>query len=530
MSQPANVTVAALDLPGTELNSGDGINGTTTANMDSESLLIRNIVSYVGASVAIAGILLTLLSYIGYRKFHIKRPHIIMVNLCICLFLYYLAYLISNHERQTTGDSGNVCLFGAIVCHFSVLAAWFWLFVYWMLILVMFRRPMGGHISHFFIKASIPAYGISLGIAIICAAVATQHVGGIHGGEYYGPQCFVHKLYQWGGTMVPVGMTFIGMLIIFGMILHGVFFAKQNERLQNSSSRRNVKMHFIRLTVITVLLAIVIISSCFDQREPSEKELGGIIVFSAGSSILGLSLMVLFCLHHEEIRSHWVSVIRGDDSQIRKHSINRNKYEVGGDLPSSRKSSTLMGNHPSVYIESYEDERKSSTYRIVAKEDTDMSTLGLIQIPGTPSPGRNHDSNAEKYNDSAKVRRKKSDASSKTRHIVSTNNNETPPTSPRSPDDKSGTGTKSRKKKSRSVSTPPVSPVQKRPKSAKRQMTSDHLPTENKPTSPTNGPPTEGKRKNSKRGNSSHRLSKSRFLRKSESTLDEDTVQLTDFK
>lgn len=238
--------------------------------------------------------------------------------------------------------------------------------------------------------------------------------------------------------------------------------------------------------------------------------------------------MVLFCLHHEEIRSHWVSVIRGDDSQIRKHSVNRSKYEVSADVSSSRKSSTLTAKHPSVYIESYEDERKSSTYRIVAKEDTDMSTLGLIQIPGTPCPARLQETNGEKQNEGAKVRRKKSDASAKSKHISPLNNNDLPPTSPKEFDAKHET--KSRKKKTRSTSTPPVSPVSKRPKSAKRQMTSGDIQTGNSASSPTNEAPKEGKRKNSKRGNSSHRLSRSRFTRKSESTLDEDTVQLTDFK
>lgn len=51
---------------------------------------------------------------------------------------------------------------------------------------------------------------------------------------------------------------------------------------------------------------------------------------------------------------------------------------------------------------------------MVAKEDTDMSTLGLIQIPGTPSVGRGREMTSEKLsNEKSKVRRKKSDASSK---------------------------------------------------------------------------------------------------------------------
>lgn len=165
-----------------------------------------------------------------------------------------------------------------------------------------------------------------------------------------------------------------------------------------------------------------------------------------------------------------------------------------------------------------------------------MSTLGLIQIPGTPSPNRLHDTNDESADaGNAKVRRKRSDASSRTKRLTpkSIGDDEKEPLTPKSDDahfealkDKSDTWTKSKKqRKTRSTSTPPPTP--RKDKSAKRQKSVEDMAKHSNTTGRNGTQHHHSEKKHAKRSNSGNKMT-TRFTKKSTSTP-EDTVQLTDF-
>ena len=95
-------------------------------------------------------------------------------------FVILQPFLIFKEFEKCT----NFFIAGAVLLHFASLASWFWILVYWILVLVMLRRPVGGHISHFFIKAAIPSYLVPLVITTACLVAA--HANGEMKDAYYG--------------------------------------------------------------------------------------------------------------------------------------------------------------------------------------------------------------------------------------------------------------------------------------------------------------------------------------------------------
>ncbi|XP_076821466.1 adhesion G-protein coupled receptor G2-like isoform X1 [Clavelina lepadiformis] len=365
---------------------------------DDENERVLSIITYVGAAVSIVGILLTLFSYMGYRKFSVKRTHIVVVNLCMSLLLYFISFIISNSARQHTTMDKHVkdhsaCIAGAFLCHLGVLSSWFWAISYWALLVVMYKRPLGGHINNFFFKTALPSYGISLVFAAGSIIVA-HALGDLDESShaYFSDRCFVANNYLYVGLLLPFLLPAAPMIGMFIYLARGVM--KNEQR-----NIQRVKSHLIKISIITVVFTVAVVLSVIivpELREyGSTANLIAVACFTAGSTALGLLLMFFFCIHQKEIRSHWMAVVTGNDS-IHHRSMSKGTMEALGIRRSSHKRS--VGNNCSIPIEvTDESERKLSTIRILPKDDMDMSTLGLIQIPGTPSP--EHD--AERMNGTA---------------------------------------------------------------------------------------------------------------------------------
>jgi len=355
---------------------------------------VIEIITYACSGVSIASILLTLLSYIGYRKFNVKRPHIIMVNLCISLLVYFVSYAISNPSRHLVVDvnSANysidlLCILGAFFCHLSLLSVWLWLTAYWFILLIMYRKPMGGHVSHFVFKSSIPCYGIPICFAVVGIIVA-YFAGDIKfSGDlgYATNACFVGNYYLYFGLILPFTISTIPVVVIFVSVIRGLYHAKSEKSTQlqqKLNELHRVKSHLIRLSVITFLTALLILDSAIipvvKRMNHKGKIFSLVILFSAVSIGLGVLLLYLFCIRQKDIRDYWIEMVLGSKSSLRNRSFTHN---IG-----SLKKRRSLGRKDSYRMHNNEDEIKRPGYKIVAKQDTDLTSLNIDQIPGTPNP------------------------------------------------------------------------------------------------------------------------------------------------
>nr|XP_002123529.1 adhesion G-protein coupled receptor G2-like [Ciona intestinalis]BBC53700.1 neurotensin-like peptide 2 receptor [Ciona intestinalis] len=386
-----NTTEYRINVGTTVENHSNSSNGENIATVQNYSTML--IVTYIGASISIIGILLTLMAYIGYKKFQVKRTHIVMVNLCVCYIVYFVSYLISNNHRHhyefetlETIVEHPMCVAGAFLGHLGMLGAWFWLTAYWFILLVMFKKPMGGHISRFFLKSALPAYGITFAIAIICLVVSftRKEIYTVYSSEL----CFLKGNYLNMGVILPSSLLLVVDVVILMYVSYGMVWVKPNGRFQRLGSLQRIKVHLYKLSVITMLTAIMIIGTAVIPairiEGNTKAHLISVIVFTLLSSALGIVLMILFCLHQDEIRAHWMAIILGKKDPAPHKSTYRGKMDVDGNfIGTMKREESYYGNGDLVG-----GERQRSTYRMVAKDDTDMTTLGLIQIPGTPSNAR----------------------------------------------------------------------------------------------------------------------------------------------
>nr|XP_039270039.1 uncharacterized protein LOC120344796 isoform X3 [Styela clava] len=123
-------------------------------------------VLYIGGGLSIVSCLIALFTYASSRKFRVKRPHMITINLCISLIIFYIGIVMSVASMDVSNiysiNPSKSCIAAASLFQLGLLFAWTWATVHWAYLTYSVHKIAAPHISHFVIKITLPAYGFPI--------------------------------------------------------------------------------------------------------------------------------------------------------------------------------------------------------------------------------------------------------------------------------------------------------------------------------------------------------------------------------
>ncbi|XP_030850238.1 adhesion G-protein coupled receptor G6 [Strongylocentrotus purpuratus] len=256
---------------------------------------VFGILSYIGCSLSIVGLLVTLAVYGTDR--HIR----ILMCLCITLLFLYVFFIIMTALDRYPGEpevGPGLCGVIAAVLHFTTLSSMSWMGVEGINMFLMVVRVMDSYIPLFMMKASTIAWGIPAAIVILTGVISRQNYAN---SDY----CFLQKWPLVGGLLIPMAFILALNLIIFALVMRRLMRIKSGGR--NASELKSEARHEImrRLTNgigVLLLLGLTWLVGYFTVIE--QLNLAVHVIFILLNSLQGFFIFVFYVLRQPQSRAH----------------------------------------------------------------------------------------------------------------------------------------------------------------------------------------------------------------------------------
>nr|XP_039270037.1 adhesion G-protein coupled receptor G7-like isoform X1 [Styela clava] len=304
-------------------------------------------VLYIGGGLSIVSCLIALFTYASSRKFRVKRPHMITINLCISLIIFYIGIVMSVASMDVSNiysiNPSKSCIAAASLFQLGLLFAWTWATVHWAYLTYSVHKIAAPHISHFVIKITLPAYGFPI---ILTGSILVTNSAWDN--AYISAQTCFFRL----GQPLTAVINFLYLVTCFAIMASCIGYCIgrltcRDDKNHVASTRLRIKGSVTRLAVITTgVIAISILefirSGVVEAYSDTWFEVFNGIVLGAAGIIVSVGLTLrskefrLYLVKHSQST---VSVRRIVNNFSRKGRKSSQKSRSRNPSSSSIKSS-----------------------------------------------------------------------------------------------------------------------------------------------------------------------------------------------
>ncbi|KAL8588189.1 hypothetical protein ACOMHN_063585 [Nucella lapillus] len=277
---------------------------------------ILSVISFIGCGLSLLALLLTLLTYIFFRKLRRDNPSKILINLCIALLLSNLVYVAGMHPYAL--DNLASCKTVAVLLHFSLLAALCWMaveafYMYQALVLV-FKT----YYTNFLLKCSLIGWGIPALIVILTLSI--NHT------ENYGPlltgMCWLKTVPFYAAFVGPVGVILFINFTVFALVLRQILGLSSERKTKRTTDTFSVTQQLRGATGVAILLGLTWIFAIFAIGSASVPLY---YLFAIFNTLQGVWIFVFYCLMKREARSAWMKVMSSFPTTADKASVSTSR-------------------------------------------------------------------------------------------------------------------------------------------------------------------------------------------------------------
>ncbi|XP_038077215.1 adhesion G-protein coupled receptor G6-like [Patiria miniata] len=270
------------------------------------SSVALDVISKTICGVSIVAVIVTVGTFLAFKKFRSKRPQRILLSLCFALLGMYLFFL-AGIEASPCGVS---CGIVAVLIHYFTLAAMFWMAVEAVNLYLLLVKVTNANVSHFMIKASLAGWGLPLLVVIIIlAADYTQYSDNKH--------CFLkpgNAFYF--GLLLPIGLVLLFNFVIFALVMRTL--TCQAKYMGSKSTRQQTVQRLQNAVAISLLLGLTWIFGLMSAIKASTFAFQ--LLFAICNSAQGLLIFLLFCARQREIREAWLPFLRRIPNRLYRRS------------------------------------------------------------------------------------------------------------------------------------------------------------------------------------------------------------------
>ncbi|XP_072026508.1 uncharacterized protein [Amphiura filiformis] len=303
---------------------------TLTATQDK----ILEVLSYVGCSLSILGIIATTISYISNRKLRAKQPNKILLNLCCALLGLYIVFIVMiavDTERYVAELGLISCSILAATLQYFTLASLAWMGIEGVNMYLLFIKVVDSYVQRFMLKACLFAWGLP---AIVVGATigATRENYLVEDRDF----CFLQQVALIAGVLIPIAVIIIFNTVVFILVLRRLS-ARVPGRSRKLKRKHETRRRFMNALCILFLmgltwsigyLTIIGVTSFFTQ-----------LLFCVCNSMQGYAIFMLYVVRQPEAREVWTSTFRLRSSSRGAKS--------SSDFSSSRSNGTGAKSKPS---------------------------------------------------------------------------------------------------------------------------------------------------------------------------------------
>ncbi|XP_076815639.1 adhesion G-protein coupled receptor G7-like isoform X1 [Clavelina lepadiformis] len=301
------------------------------------------IASQVGLIICVLSLLLTILFFLLLPDLRRIRSADIHINLCLCLLLAYLVFLIGIEFTEPR----ELCVSIAAVIHYFLLASWGWMAVE---SITMFRTFVTSFNRHNVVQARKVAVAVYLITGLVVFATMalsvllwqqddTECVKHDKWSSYVGDgYCWLNGPGLYFGFLLIIGIIFIGNVIMAVLVIRAITCGRTKI---NSSIEEPPMVQVLRAILVAVLMGmtwVFAIPVVVVQEE--ETRLAFAWLFTIFASLQGLFMFYFFCLRRKEVRRIWINACR----RLMGKPALQNTTDTTGNGVTRRSTSTMEYN------------------------------------------------------------------------------------------------------------------------------------------------------------------------------------------
>ncbi|OWF51985.1 G-protein coupled receptor 126 [Mizuhopecten yessoensis] len=318
----------------------------TGGGISDENRLAMSIISYVGCSISLFSLLLTLFTYCLFKKLRSSNPSKILINLCIALIAVNVIFILG--QQAYALDNSAACKVVAVLLHYFLLSAMTWMAVEAFYMYLALVKIFNTYIRRFLIKCCLVGWGIPLVVVVVTL--------GINKTDNYGRQpgdiCWLDPIPFYSAFLAPVLLILILNTIAFVMVTRQLFGMSSKKITKSDKSSTLSRLR--GAVGVVILLGLTWVFAVF-----AVGGTGGIIVqylFTIFNSLQGLFIFIFYCFLHKEARKHWARTLPCCDASNEKGSTQTSREEKGkkytagynsSSSPSSRNGTASSGDFSS---------------------------------------------------------------------------------------------------------------------------------------------------------------------------------------
>ncbi|XP_002735776.3 adhesion G-protein coupled receptor G6-like [Saccoglossus kowalevskii] len=266
----------------------------TASEFDESHQKALSIVSYIGCGISLFCMLLTLITFLAFRRLRKDNPTKILMNLCFAIFMSILLFLAVSFSVDFAPIIPELCTTMAVLLHYFLLAVMTWMALEAFNMYLLLVKVFETYIRHFMIKLCLIGWGTPVVIVAITLAIDIDNYG------YHNNICWLSRYAFFAAFLAPVCLVLIFNTVIYILVVHQICSLNSknmstSDRYGKAAQLRGSVSLFVLLG-ITWALAILAISEA------------GLVVnylFAIANSLQGLIIFIFFCALRKDVQKEW---------------------------------------------------------------------------------------------------------------------------------------------------------------------------------------------------------------------------------
>nr|XP_026691118.1 neurogenic locus Notch protein-like isoform X4 [Ciona intestinalis] len=273
-----------------------------------------SLVSKIGCGLSIVGVVATFLIYITIKSLRDRKPSLYLLNICVCLFIIYVTFLVGVPAIETkTG-----CDVATIFLQFSLLAFWFWTGANAYNLYNMLVNVFGGGDDLATCKVVTVCY-ISPMIIVAANVIATIFTTDLSkdlsdpdfiSGYRLNNMCWLREYSLYFGFILPMGLILLACIIIFIVVM--IKLTVKRKKVQSTAKENGVRQGLLFAVVLCSSMGLAwvfgILMLASDNPKYVEVMSWLFTIFNASQ---GITIFYLNCLRQKAVRKMWFTPIIG---------------------------------------------------------------------------------------------------------------------------------------------------------------------------------------------------------------------------
>ncbi|XP_053396684.1 adhesion G-protein coupled receptor G6-like isoform X2 [Mercenaria mercenaria] len=316
---------------------------STGGGLSKANSVALSIISYVGCGLSLLGVIITLLTYLKFRKLRRDNPSKILMNLCLSIGFVDIVFLIGVQEYSGKSDAG--CKIVAILLHYFLLTAMCWMAVEAFYMYLALVKVFDTYVAHFQLKSALFGWGIPFVVVVVTL--------GINKTENYGLQpggiCWLDRVPFYAAFLGPVCLLLIVNTITYALVIRMIVKRSNKKLTKTDKSSTAVRLRGAISLVVLLGLTWAFAILAFDDF--------GIVfhyLFAVLNSLQGFFIFIFYCLMKKEAQQCWRKALPCLKSPYQKN-ISTNTQSKGDSSTFDSNKTTKM--HLNTRDESNEDKK-----------------------------------------------------------------------------------------------------------------------------------------------------------------------------